>query len=86
MTKPLLSVEDLKLFIVTSIDEALRTIEPDIVGSKELMRRTGLNQYKFKKYLSLGMPHKMVKGDRKFNINKVLTWLKENQYEIGYMC
>lgn len=86
MTSPLLSSEDLKLFIIASIDKALKSLESEIVGSKELMKRIGITQHKFNKYLGLGMPYKMVRGNRQFNMKKVLNWLKENQYEIGYMC
>ena len=78
MTKSLLTTEDVKLFILDNIAKSLNTVKGNFVGSKELCRRFNLCNSKLKEYIRMGMPNEKLGGRRKYNVHKVIKWLRDN--------
>lgn len=81
MTKALLTVEDVKNFILEAV-----TLNNDIkyLTRKQLAEYLNVPPYFITKYIKLGMPWIGIKTRKHFRINTVLQWLRENNIDIDY--
>lgn len=75
MTEPLLTVEDIRLFIQKSIAEAIPSSHA-YVSKKEMKAYFKISEYLYLKYKRMGMPHKMDRNHPKYNLADVHRWMQ----------
>ena len=79
MTKALLTVNDVKAFILEAI--TLQKVDR-VLSRKELIEELHLNQYSYDKYIEMGMPWQGKSTRKKHVLSKVKTWMVANGISI----
>ena len=77
MTKPLLTTDDIKAFILDAVNNVTFN-QHDYVDREQLMKKFNLTEHWFKKYRKMGMPGTYFGRKLRFSTHAVEKWLNKN--------